>query len=219
TLALVTQSLTALEAGDLCILSFGSDVRVALPFGTPFSASQGAHVFQHFSFQQTKTNILKLLTHALDLFRQAREMSGGRGGEVWQLGIIIGDGVCEDHDAIRLLLRKAMEERIMFVFVIIDAVNEKGEGSIVDMQEAVFEDAEPMASPYGLSGGSGVGEAGDGEGSGKVGKTREKKLKIRRYLDNFPFRYYVVVGEIGALPSVLAQALRGWFGEVVGERF
>ena len=219
TLALVTQSLTALESGDLCILSFGSSVRIALPFGTPFSAQQGAHVFRHFTFQQPRTNILHLLTEALTLFRAARETGKSARGDVWQLGIVIGDGVCEDHDAIRLVLRKAMEERVMFVFVIVDSVNERGEGSIVDMQEAVFED-EPMVS---LNPGVGVSGLAVGEGSGdgrgkEVGKGKGKRLRIRRYLDGFPFRYYVVVGEIGALPSVLAQALRGWFEEVAVER-
>lgn len=120
------------------------------------------------------------------------------GAEIWQLELIISDGVCEDHEAIRRLVRQATEERIMIVFIIVDSIHadananatagkEKGT-SIVDMQTAVFE--------------------ADGEEGGK-------KLKIKRYLDGFPFGYYVVVGDVRELPGVLSQALRGWFGEVV----
>ena len=41
------------------------------------------------------------------------------------------------------------------------------------------------------------------------------KLKMSRYLDGFPFPYYLVVRDVRDLPSVLATALKGWFAEVV----
>lgn len=72
----------------------------------------------------------------------------------------------------------------MIVFVIVDAILK--EESIMDMSQAVFE---PDA-------------------------TGETKLKIKRYLDGFPFPYYLVVGDVKELPGVLAQALRQWFSEV-----
>lgn len=43
----------------------------------------------------------------------------------------------------------------------------------------------------------------------------EMKLKMNRYLDGFPFGYYLVVGDVRELPGVLATALRQWFAEVV----
>ena len=42
----------------------------------------------------------------------------------------------------------------------------------------------------------------------------ETKLKIKRYLDGFPFGYYLIVGDVKELPAVLATALRQWFAEV-----
>lgn len=59
--------------------------------------------------------------------------------------------------------------------------------SILDMREAVYE---PDA-------------------------TGETRLKLKRYLDEFPFPYYLVVANVRELPGVLAQALRQWFAEVV----
>ncbi|KAL8687479.1 MAG: hypothetical protein Q9218_006360 [Villophora microphyllina] len=77
TLAMVSKSLMMLEAGELCILSFGADIRVAHPFDRPFAADSGPNVFRHFGFRQEKTDILRLVRGALRLFREAREKSAG----------------------------------------------------------------------------------------------------------------------------------------------
>ena len=185
TLALVSKSLSMLEVGEICIVGFGNEVHVAHEFDKPFSSDAGCQIFQHFGFQQKKTNVRKLVIDSITLFREARRKSFNAGTELWQLEIIISDGVCEDHDSIRRLVRQAQEEQIMIVFVILDA--QLKEESIMDMNQAVFE---PDASG-------------------------ETKLKIKRYLDGFPFTYYLVVGEVRELPGVLAQALRQWFAEVV----
>lgn len=185
TLALVSKSLSMLEVGEICVVGFGNEIHVAHEFGKTFSSEAGAQIIQSFGFQQTKTNVRKLVADSITLFREARRKTFNAGTELWQLELIISDGVCEDHDGIQRLVRQAQEERIMIVFVVVDAVL-KGE-SIMDMSQAVFE-------PDALG---------------------ETKLKIKRYLDEFPFAYYLVVGDVKELPEVLAQALRQWFAEVV----
>lgn len=185
TLALVSKSLSMLEVGEICVIGFGNEIRVAHDFDKPFSSEAGAHIFQHFGFQQTKTNVRMLVADSINLFREARRKTSNSGTQLWQLELIISDGVCEDHETIRRLVRQAQEERIMIVFVIVDALL-KGE-SIMDMSQAVFE---PNAAG-------------------------ETNLKIKRYLDGFPFAYYLVVGDVRELPGVLAEALRQWFAEVV----
>lgn len=37
------------------------------------------------------------------------------------------------------------------------------------------------------------------------------KPVFRRYLDDFPFPYYVLLRDISALPRTLADLLRQWF--------
>ena len=184
-LVLVSKSLSMLEVGQVCVVGFGNEVRVAHEFDKPLTSDGGAQIFQHFSFQQTKTNVKNLVTESITLFQEARRKSFNAGTELWQLELIISDGVCENHEAIRRLVRQAQEEHIMIVFVIVDALLK--EESIMDMSQAVFE-----LDPEG-----------------------ETKLKIKRYLDGFPFPYYLVVGDVRELPGVLAQALRQWFSEVV----
>ncbi|KAH8705746.1 putative midasin [Talaromyces proteolyticus] len=194
TLALVARSLNMLEAGDLCIVGFGDEehVRVAHDFGRPFSSEAGMQVFQQFSYQQTGTNVRKLVADSIALFREARTKRAGGGSnnstDLWQLELIISDGICEDHDTIRRLVRQAQEERIMIVFIILDAA--KG-SSILDLTQASFE---PDDSAIG---------------------TGEMKLKMKRYLEGFPFAYYLVVRDVRELPAILAMALKQWFAEVV----
>lgn len=188
-LVLVAKSLSMLEVGEIAVVGFGEEVTVAHEFDKPFSAEAGVSVVQQLGFRQTQTNVRKLVADAIELFRDARaKQPSSSASELWQLLLIISDGLCEDHETIRRLVRQAQEERIMIVFVIVDAM--RGE-SIIDMREAVFE------SDPNVEGG--------------------QKLEVKRYLDDFPFTYYLVVGDVRELPGILATALRGWFSEVVGQ--
>jgi midasin len=197
TLALVAKSMAMLEVGELCVLGFGEDVKVAHDFSTPFTSEAGAEVFKSFSFAQTTTNVHKLLRESIELFRAARLKAVGSSSELWQLQLIISDGVCENHPAIRQLVREAHEERIMIVFVVVDSAvqntgttsgNAPSKGqSIVDLQRAEF--------------------VKDANG--------DPQLNMVKYLDTFPFRYYLIVRDVQELPGVLAGALRQWFAEVV----
>ncbi len=187
TLAVMTKSLSLLEVGEVCIVGFGNNVFVAHEFNVPFTSEAGAKVLQHFNFQQAGTNVAHLVDRSITLLREARLKQTRSSQDLLQLQIIISDGLCEDHEKIRRLVRQAMEESIMMIFVIVDALLQKN--SIVDLTQAVFED-DPT--------------------QGKAG------VRIKRYLDDFPFAYYLVVGDVRDLPRVLAQALRQWFAEVVG---
>ena len=40
------------------------------------------------------------------------------------------------------------------------------------------------------------------------------QLKMERYMDTFPFDYYVVVREVEALPEVLSATLRQWVEKI-----
>ncbi|KAK6456713.1 uncharacterized protein RJT20DRAFT_126757 [Scheffersomyces xylosifermentans] len=182
-IALVAKALTQLESGGLSIVRFGEDIKVVHPFDKPFNSQEsGARIFQWFDFQQTKTDIKQLCNKSLKIFEDARSTSSP---DLWQLQIIISDGVCEDHDTIERLVRKAREEKIMLVFVVIDGINSNE--SILDMSQVSYET------------------------DAKSGNT---SLKVVKYLDTFPFEFYVVVRNINELPEMLALILRQYFTEV-----
>ena len=183
TLALVSKGLSLLEVGEICVVGFGEDTFVAHPFDQSFSSEAGMRMFQHFTFKQTRTDVLKLLSTSLRLFGDAKAKQHSSGSDLWQLQLIISDGICESHRAIQRLVRQAQEEKIMIIFVIVDSMN--ASSSILDMTQASFEV-----------------ESG------------EPSIKVRKYLESFPFNYYLIVRDIKELPSVLAGALRQWFAEV-----
>ncbi|KAI7279842.1 midasin [Hortaea werneckii] len=193
TLALVAKAMSMLEVGELSVIGFGEDVKIAHDFSTPFTSEAGAEVFRQFTFAQRKTNVRKLLNESIEYFREARLKAAGSASELWQLQLIISDGVCEDHPSIRQLVRQAHEERIMVVFVVVDAAMAQAQAadgsnqSILELQTAEF-----------VKNASG-----------------EMEVKMLKYLDTFPFNYYLVVRDVQELPTVLAGALRQWFAEVV----
>ncbi|KAK5174738.1 AAA ATPase midasin [Saxophila tyrrhenica] len=193
TLALIAKSMSMLEVGELSVVGFGDQVNVAHDFSTPFTTDAGSRILQQFTFSQSRTNVQRLLTESIEHFRAARLKAAGSASDLWQLQLIISDGICEDHPAIRQLIRQAHEERIMVVFIVVDpaalssnAAN-GAKQSILDLQTAEF--------------------AKDASG--------EMQLKMTKYLDTFPFRYYLIVRDVQDLPGVLAGALRQWFAETV----
>jgi midasin len=189
-LVMVSRALTMLEVGQVGVLGFGADVFMAHDFTEPFASHDaGAKVLQHFFFEQEHTDIRLLVRNIISRFQAARLQNTSRGSEdLWQLALILSDGITPSaaHDDIRRLLREAMEERIMIVFIVMDDVSKTKGDSVLDLKEAKF--------------------VKDGEGLTQV--------VIERYLDSFPFQYYLIVHHLEELPGALAGLLRTWFAEV-----
>ncbi|KAF2423707.1 midasin [Tothia fuscella] len=190
TLALVSKALSMLESGELCVVGFGEDTTIAHPFDKPFTDDAGVEVLSQFTFEQEKTDVRKLVADGINLFQEARAKASGSASELWQLMLVVSDAICDDPDAIRRLVRKSQEEKIMIVFIVIDASArpEKGGKSIMDLEK--------------------VDITADANGEMKV-------LRQKYMADVFPFRWWIVVRDVAELPGVLATALRQWFAEVV----
>lgn len=192
-LVMVSRALAMLEVGQVGVLGFGADVFTAHELTAPLlnSHDAGAKVLQRFTFEQDRTDIGLLIRQTIDQFRAARNNGSGRSGggeDLWQLALILSDGLTPSsaHERIRRLLREALEERIMVVFIIMDDSSTKKGDSVLELKEARF-----------------LKEA---DGSSRV--------VIERYLDTFPFQYYLIVHNLEDLPGALAGLLRTWFAEV-----
>ncbi|RMZ82104.1 hypothetical protein DV737_g2172, partial [Chaetothyriales sp. CBS 132003] len=177
TTALLCTSLSMLEVGDISVIGFGEapKVTVAHEFGKPWTNESGVEVFQHFGFNQQGTNVKSMVAQSLEMLREARMKSmASNASELWQLQLIISDGHCSDHEAIQRLVRQAKSERVVMVFAIVDnsavsAADGRPGESILDLKEAVFE---PDL---------------------REGREGEMRVVTRRYLESFPFEYYLVV--------------------------
>lgn len=135
-LSLISKALSQLEVGSLSITSFGERVRLLHPFDQPFTAESGANVIQQFTFAQQKTYVKNLIETSLGLFEGAKHTSGPGNAELWQLQLIISDGICEDHNTLRALVRNALDQQIMMIFIVVDNKPEKD--SILNMTNVKY---------------------------------------------------------------------------------
>ncbi|KAJ7717676.1 midasin nuclear AAA ATPase [Mycena metata] len=205
TLALVSKALSRLEAGDVAIAKFGEQVDVLHGFdGGPFTDQAGTQLMSAFRFDQKATDVLALVETSLRVLEAARErraMASASAADLWQLEIIISDGMCQDHERLRTVLRRAEEQRVMIVFIIVDSLHSATtataasgarkpavQGSILTMDKAEYKNVD-----------------------GRM------ELQLQRYLDSFPFEYYVVLRSVEALPEVLAGTLRQFFERISEE--
>jgi midasin len=197
TLALVSRALGRLEVGQIALARFGKEVDILHGFEDgPLGEAAGARAFGAFGFQQRATDVLRLLRASLHMLGDARARQSGA-EELWQLMVIVSDGVCQDHEALRAELRRAEEARVLVVFVVLDALHVHAPGltdsttgaSILSMTQVRYKD--------------------NGGGA--------KEMVMERYMDSFPFDYYVVLRRAEALPDVLASTLRQFFERVTGE--
>lgn len=219
TLALVSQALTKLEVGQVSIARFGEGVDVLHEFGdTGFSDADGAKVMRAFKFDQHRTDVAALLERTLSYLADARAKAAGASApDLWQLQIIISDGVCQDHGRLRTLLRRALEERVMVVFLIVDSLAAPPSNSGINT---------PAASGINTPANSASGAATpvlppqprpsilSMQSVNYTTVNGEMKLEMSRYLDTFPFEFYVVLRDVEALPGVLADTLRQWMARV-----
>ncbi|TFK52493.1 P-loop containing nucleoside triphosphate hydrolase protein [Heliocybe sulcata] len=200
TLALVAKALGKLEVGEVGIAKFGEGVEVLHGFSGQgaFNDNAGANVVEAFTFAQKATDVLKLVETSLKVLEEARERKmSASGSELWQLEIIISDGICQDHEKLRRVLRKAEERKVMIVFVVLDSLHtqtsagagDANSSSILSMNQVSYKTTE------------------DGR----------MELQMERYLDSFPFEYYVVLRDVEALPEVLSGTLKQFFERVSEE--
>lgn len=208
TLALVSQALTKLEVGQVSIARFGEGVDILHEFGKTFSDADGAKVMRAFKFDQHRTDVAALVERTLAYLAEARQKQTAASPDLWQLQIIISDGVCQDHGRLRTLLRRALEERVMIVFLIVDSLSTQpgaaAPSAPTSGTSTPATPATPQARPSILS----------MQTVNYTNVNGEMRIEMQRYLDTFPFEFYVVLRDVEALPGVLSDTLRQWMARV-----
>lgn len=201
TLALVSKALNRLEVGEIGIAKFGETVDVLHQFDDgPLTDQAAVHVMSAFTFNQKATNMLALVETSLKVLEAARESRSTTSSSIadlWQLEIIISDGLCQDHEKLRAVLRRAQEQRIMMVFLIVDSLHPN-----VVSSKAGSEAGGMSASQNSILS---MNQVSYKNVDGRM------ELQMQRYLDTFPFDYYVVLRDVEALPEVLSGTLRQFF--------
>ncbi|KAF9242636.1 midasin nuclear AAA ATPase [Melanogaster broomeanus] len=217
TVVLVVQALGKLEVGEVGVARFGEGWELIRGFGSDAgskdwgsSPTEGGRVLNSFTFSQSRTDVAAFLEGSLSVLEAAREKSNGRSGkDLWQLEIIISDGICQDHERLRRTLRKARGMRVLVVFIVIDALNTSTSSSTTAatyIPSSSSDQAPPQVQSSILT---------LSQVSYKPSpSTGLMELSMERYLDSFPFEYYVVLRDVESLPRVLADTLREFFEKV-----
>jgi len=205
TLALVSNAMGKLEVGDIAIARFGEGMELLHGFNEgPFTDAAGAKTLGAFKFDQRATNVLEMVETSLEVLESARERKASgsaSAGELWQLEIIISDGICQDHERLRQVLRRAASQRVMIVFIIIDSLH-----STSTSVHGQTQDASAMQNSI-----VSMNQVAYKMVNGRM------ELQVERYLDSFPFDYYVVLRSVEALPEVLSDTLRQFFERISEE--
>ncbi|KAM0753166.1 P-loop containing nucleoside triphosphate hydrolase protein [Meredithblackwellia eburnea MCA 4105] len=209
TLALISRSLARLEVGGISICRFGDTMDVLHPFESGAIGDEaGAALLSKFTFAQRTTDVRLLVERSLVHLAQAKHgaaagKSSLAAGDLWQLQIIISDGMCQDHDKLRALLRKAAEQKVLFVFVVIDSLHQRAADNNGGSRSGSSTPNPATADQNSILAMQSV--------SYTKGPNGQLELKMDRYLDSFPFDYFVVLRDVEALPDVLCATLRDFF--------
>ncbi|KAI6098294.1 hypothetical protein EDD16DRAFT_1527318, partial [Pisolithus croceorrhizus] len=202
TVVLVAQALGRLEAGEVGVARFGAGWELVRGFG------EGARDWGSSPVLGGRVlSALTILEGSLGVLETAREAAGSRGAtkDLWQLEIIISDGICQEHERLRRALRRARSMRVLVVFIVLDALNE---GSSTLLPDA----SNTTATASSAASGSQSSILALNQVSYRQSPTTgQMELTMERYLDSFPFEYYVVLRDVEALPRVLADTLREFF--------
>ena len=161
----------------------------------PFTEQAGTRIVEAFRFDQTSTDVRQLIEKSMEVLTATRERRSTSSSNLWQLEIIISDGICQDHEELQALIRRAEEERIFVVFIILDQLSTS--------QSAVSGDT--TGRPPNHNSILTMSQASYKVVDGKF------ELHTQRYLDSFPFEYFVVLDKVEKLPDVLSDTLRQFF--------
>ncbi|KAK4668735.1 AAA ATPase midasin [Podospora pseudoanserina] len=184
-LVMVARALTILESGQIGVLGFGEEVFTAHSLTSP-----------SFSSGDTGARVLQNFTFqsaGTDMIKLMRGVIDqfrdarlmSQGGEdLWQLALILSDGLVQSRDHARL--RPLLREATEQRVMVVFVVMD----DVRDKKgHSVLELKEARFGADGVP-------------------------VVRRYLDSFPFEYYLIVHNLEDLPGALAGVLRSWFQEV-----
>lgn len=198
-ISLVSQALTLLESGKLCVMSFGAAPKIILKYNDQFD---GAKMVKSLNFDQNQSKIAQLLNFTREL---NQEDPSSDNGIFEHLLIVLSDGrniFSEGEQTVRNEVKRARLQRMFIVYIIIDNPENKVSTCALTRfshktllsQHSILDIRVPQFS------------------------ADKKTITMHSYMDTFPFPYYMIVRDLNQLPLVLSDGLRQWFELVNSEQ-
>jgi midasin len=183
-MAMMASGLTQLEVGQMAVARFGADMQLLHGFDDAFTEDSGARILSSFGFDQSATNTSAMLDQVQGFLETAAAMSthGGANSSSNSSPQQLVFIISDGHCDREM--RPALQRRMR-------DMSEKGQ-----LVALIIIDKGGPESILGLS---------------SVSFTPGQGVVQTRYLDGYPFPYYIVLRDLQALPEILADALRQWF--------
>ncbi|XP_048233780.1 midasin isoform X2 [Ricinus communis] len=185
-LVTVCRAMSQLEMGNLAVASFGKkgNIRLLHDFDQPFNGEAGVKIISSLTFRQENTIADEPVVDLLTYLNKMLDSAVVRAR--------LPSGQNPLQQLVLIIADGRFHEKEKLKHCVRDFLSRKRmvafllldnpQESIMDQMEASF--------------------AGEGE---------KRVLKFTKYLDSFPFPFYVVLRNIEALPRTLADLLRQWF--------
>lgn len=189
-LALIIKSMSRLEVGEVGVLSFGGGdgVRPLHLLGSPLGEEVGPRLVAGLTFRQDNTiadTPMLALMESLDALLEGARHRAGAGG--------IGVGTSDLQQLVLVLADGRFHEKGALRAAVRAAAAKHGV-----CLAFIALDAAPAAGGTSLLEMQSVSFVGGAP-------------VFERYMDSFPFPYYIVLRDISALPRTLADLMRQWF--------
>jgi midasin len=183
-MAMMASGLTQLEVGQMAVARFGADMQLLHGFDDAFTEDTGARILSAFGFDQSATNTSAMLDQVQGFLETAAAMS------------IHGSANSSSNSSPQQL-----------VFIISDGHCDR------EMRPALQRRMRDMSEKGQLVALIIIDKGGPESilGLNSVSFTPGQGVVQTRYLDGYPFPYYIVLRDLQALPEILADALRQWF--------
>ncbi|KAI9606787.1 hypothetical protein H4Q26_006325 [Puccinia striiformis f. sp. tritici PST-130] len=172
-----------LEVGEVAIAKFGGSFDILQPFeGGSGKMNNSTSPIEGFTFSQQQTNNRLAVAKAVEVSCLAQS-----------------SGNSLNREEVRSLLRKAVKDKIMFVFLILDSLHQHA-GTGKTRNEKVSKNKDNHQSDSSIILMNSVSYANGPNGA--------MKLKMERYFDICHFDHYIILCDLEALPNVLSSTLR-----------
>ncbi|CAN1795130.1 MDN1 [Linum perenne] len=185
-LVTVCRAMSQLELGNFAVTSFGKKGNINLlhDFERPFTGEAGQKILSSLTFKQENTIVDEPVVDLLKYLNNLLDTSVARAR--------LPSGQNPLEQLVLIIADGRFHEKERLKRCVRDFLGQKRmvafllldnpEESVVDQMEACF-----------------------------IGEGNKRALKFTKYMDSFPFPYYIVLRDIEALPRTLADLLRQWF--------
>jgi midasin len=222
--------LSQLEVGSVGVVAFAESVRLLHPPDEPLTPAATERVLGDFTFAGGSTAMGSLMTSAVGLLADQRARAGAPGGsglETMQLLLIVSDGrrtpTWGDPGP---LVRAAAQQGVRVCFLVLDSPTPTPTptAAAAAAAPAAAAPAPPLGAAAALRADRAARAAsGKGVHEGSIIELQSVSypngvLTISRWIDRFPFPFYLLLRDVRALPHALADTVRQWVELLTAER-